>query len=267
MLHAQLADADQLLARKNTARRVVRIRHQKDFRTGKFSVEIFEIDLEAPLHFTHRIVHHHSVIEAYLSRKRMVNRRLDHDPVPRRGESTQCKNNPRHDTGCKVEPLPLDFPSAATFDPADDGIPILIAAIGIAQDRMFGPFTDRIQDCRRRSEFHIGHPQRNDIAAPVKPLPRIQLLAIRSLAGDYLVKIVFHRTRILSRSFHTMPACPPCPLRQNRMPRRLRSPANYTTDKTERLSKVWNLRKIAIPLSTFTGKFELSAGLLHLFNQ
>ena len=140
VLHAQFADARQFFPGEDAPGRIVRIRHQQRFRSGQLAVQIVEVDDEPSVRRLYqRIFENAPSVETGLPRERMIHRRLDYDSVSFRCECPERENDPRYDSRREVEPLAAQLPASVPFDPADDGVPIGVRPVGIAQNGMFRP--------------------------------------------------------------------------------------------------------------------------------
>ena len=188
----QLADAGQLFPREYPSGRVVGIGHQKDFGLCEFAIEVFEVDLVMIPDQPNRIVEHGAVVEAGLAGKGMVNRRLDHHAVAGLGEGSEGQHQTGHDSRYELQPGWIDFPAIPTIHPLDDRLPIGVAAVGIAQDRVLQAAGDGFQNRWRRGKIHIGHPHGNHITTAENALTEIVFFTKSALSGDHCIEIVFH---------------------------------------------------------------------------
>lgn len=140
--------------------RIVRIRHQQRFRSGQLAVQIVEVDDEPSVRRLYqRIFENAPSVETGLPRERMIYRRLDYDSVSFRCECPERENDPRYDPRREVEPLAAQLPASVPFDPADDGVPIGVRPVGIAQNGMFRPLAYRFRDLGRCGESPISATQ------------------------------------------------------------------------------------------------------------
>ena len=193
VLHAQFADARQFFPGEDAPGRIVRIRHQQRFRSGQLAVQIVEVDDEPSVRRLYqRIFENAPSVETGLPRERMIHRRLDYDSVSFRCECPERENDPRYDPRREVEPLAAQLPTSVPFDPADDGVPIGVRPVGIAQNGMFRPLAYRFRDLGRCGEVHIGDPERNDVVPAENLVPQVEFFARSAFPAYFLVKIVFH---------------------------------------------------------------------------
>ena len=174
----QLADTGQLLPGEYASCRVVRVAQQQHLGIGQFLIQIVEIDLVMSVHLTQRVIHHDTIVQTDLSGKRMIDRGLDHDAVSRLSKGPHRINDTRYHTGGKVEPFSLDFPSAVPIDPANDGLPVAVTAVGVAQNRVFGTFANGFCHSGWCCKIHIGYPHGNHIGPAENLFTEIHLFTV-----------------------------------------------------------------------------------------
>ena len=96
-----------------------------------------------------------------------------------------------HHTGHEAQPLRLYVPMLMGEQPVVNGRIIVFRHHGIAQDGMFQPLAQGVENVGAHRKVHVGHPHREQVIASPAGLERPMHQVARPLSGDDRIKIVF----------------------------------------------------------------------------
>ena len=130
---------------------------------------MLEIHPVAPVFQYQRIVDDFPPVFADNHRKGMVNRGLNHDPVPQFGEALNGAGNTRNNAGGEPDLVRFHLPAVAAAHPAPDGLEKGGGLHRVAQQFVFTAAAQGFHDERGGFEVHVCHPQGQQvIPAPAR---------------------------------------------------------------------------------------------------
>ena len=97
---------------------------------------------------------------AYAGEEAVVGRRLDEHFLARKCQGLDGGRCGRHHARRVKDPVALDRPSVATFEPLDDRLVVAVWYKRITEDRVCGPILDGLLNGRSDGKVHVCHPHR-----------------------------------------------------------------------------------------------------------
>ena len=155
-------DFGQLLQRlffPDDATRIVRIAYNQYFApVVDDRLQMLEVHLVNAVDPFKRVVDHFAAHVFRHNPERMIDWRLYDYFVSRLREALQHKPDSFDDTRNVTDPLLPDVPLVFVVYPVDDAVIIRFRGERVAENLMFAPFLDGVNDKVRRAEIQVGHP-------------------------------------------------------------------------------------------------------------
>ena len=142
--------------------------------------------------FYERIHHDLASIVLRHEAEGMIDGGLDDDALVLADKRMDNHADTFHDTWNESQPVALHLPAVAVAQPTLNAAPQFFGHHGVAQDGMFQPAPQGVDDERWCGELHICHPQRQQVVTSEELLQFAMFHVATACAVDDAVEVVCH---------------------------------------------------------------------------
>ena len=192
---AYVGHALQLFASPSASRGIVRVAEQQHAvgGIGAERLQRVKINLIGEIVVVERLLnqrrlHHPAAVVSDRREETVIDRRHHYHAVARRGKSLDNGRQRGHHPGRVDHLRGTDVPAVAPGKPLSESAVIARAHMRVAEHAMIHPAAQRVGDAGSRAEIHVGHPERDEVAAML----RVPFVRTRAAAVYDFIKIIFY---------------------------------------------------------------------------